>query len=440
MKISIGGRLIARQLVFMVLVAGIGFVGAWVAYLALEHAAELASALQGGPAGEAAAHLHAHVRFLFNFSLFGTLLGVFLVVGVSMPMMHRAIAAPLQRLSSRIAALADGDVDSDIPDRRRKDEIGAIANTLLTLRDTVKRNVELVDELKRHDEKLASLYHNAHMLATVEEFSIGLSETTAQLDCIMQRLNISSQSLNAAAAVAGNSASEVKSAAAAVSGDVSAVALAAEQLQHSIAEIDRQVMHSTKIVAGAVSQARSSARNMGDLSASAQRIGDVIESISRIAAQTNLLALNATIEAARAGEAGRGFAVVAQEVKALANQTASATESIAGQIADIQTATGASVEAMDSIRNTIAEVETISSAIASAVHEQALSTREIARNVQSAAKGAGAMSSNVVTVQSSVGETRASIDEVVSLIGDLDSMAGKLRERVNALGKALEAA
>ena len=72
---------------------------------------------------------------------------------------------------------------------------------------------------------------------------------------------------------------------------------------------------------------------MTELSRSADRIGDVIGLINTIAGQTNLLALNATIEAARAGDAGKGFAVVAQEVKALAEQTAKATNEIATQIA-----------------------------------------------------------------------------------------------------------
>ena len=95
----------------------------------------------------------------------------------------------------------------------------------------------------------------------------------------------------------------------------------------------------SQIAAEAVRQAERTDARIAQLSQAASRIGDVVKLITAIAEQTNLLALNATIEAARAGEAGRGFAVVAQEVKALASQTAKATEEIASQIASMQTAT-----------------------------------------------------------------------------------------------------
>ena len=155
----------------------------------------------------------------------------------------------------------------------------------------------------------------------------------------------------------------------------------------SINEIGRQVLDSNRIATEAVDQATRTDARIAELSLAANRIGDVTKLITDIAEQTNLLALNATIEAARAGDAGRGFAVVAQEVKALASQTAKATDEISRQIAGMQAATRESVVAIKEISGTIGRVSEIAATIAAAIEEQGAATQEIARSVQQAAIG-----------------------------------------------------
>ena len=223
-------------------------------------------------------------------------------------------------------------------------------------------------------------------------------------------------------------------------GDVSSVATASEQLLDSIEEISRQVVQSTNVVRTAVERAVETNTGMGRLSSAAQKVGDVVSLISRIAAQTNLLALNATIEAARAGEAGRGFAVVAQEVKTLATQTAKATQDITGQIAEMQQATDLSVEAIDKIQRKISEVEHISTIIAAAVHEQGAATQEIARNVRSAAAGTANMSSHIENVVRSVGETSSNATSIATFVRDLDEIARRMTDMVTGFTETVKAA
>ena len=169
-------------------------------------------------------------------------------------------------------------------------------------------------------------------------------------------------------------------------------------------------------------------------------IGDVVKLITAIAEQTNLLALNATIEAARAGEAGRGFAVVAQEVKALAAQTAKATDEIATQIAGMQAATQDSVTAIKEIGGTIGRISEIAATIAAAVEEQGAATQEIARNVQEAAKGTAEVATNIVDVNRGAGETGSASDQVLASAQSLSSESSHLKIEVAKFLETVRAA
>ena len=173
-----------------------------------------------------------------------------------------------------------------------------------------------------------------------------------------------------------------------------------------------------------MAQVKKADARLTDLTAAATRIGDVVQLISSVAAQTNLLALNATIEAARAGEAGRGFAVVAQEVKALASQTAKATEEIGAQVAGMQNSTTETADAIREIIATIGSVSEIAADIAAAVETQGVMTREIVNNVGQAATG------TLLDVSEGSVQTGAASTQVLQSARSLSSESAHLKTAV----------
>jgi methyl-accepting chemotaxis protein len=204
------------------------------------------------------------------------------------------------------------------------------------------------------------------------------------------------------------------------SGNVQAVAAGAEEFSASIEELSRHAVEAKGAADEAVVRSSEAGAIVSGLTASADKIGEVIGVIRSIADQTNLLALNATIEAARAGEAGRGFAVVAAEVKALANQSSRATEEIGTQIAAVQASTNQAVHAIDAIGRSIRHLSEISLSVSSAVTEQAAVTRDMSVNMQHAAQ--------------SVELIRQTMDGIARAAQDVDTAVQAVNGAARALG------
>jgi methyl-accepting chemotaxis protein len=326
--------------------------------------------------------------------------GIALVIGLLLTLrLTRSITRPLGAVGTVTHGLADGDLTQRVTVGVH-DEVGAMAEALNT-----------------------SLGH-------LQQAVQGISGTAGSLGGAADQLGGISAELTRQAASSSAQAQQVAAGTQELSQALSTVAAGVTELNSSVDEIARNAQQAADVGGEAVAITGVTTKTMSDLARASDEIRGIVQTIAKIASRTNLLALNATIEAASAGEAGRGFAVVANEVKELARQTATATRDITDKVSAIASGSAAASEAIARIADIVERINHLQQSIASAVTEQAATTRELSGTVQQAAENSEAIAASITVVASAAEATTSGAGRASEQAAELARLAEELRVAV----------
>ncbi len=291
---------------------------------------------------------------------------------------------------------------------------------------------------------------NAEAVARrVSDISSAVAEMTASIQEMDQNLlNLATVVEQAVANTQEMSASIVQ-----VAGNADRVRSESNVTDQQVREGRNEVLALSKGMGSISDTVADVVTEMQSLDGASRQIGEILGLIEEIADQTNLLALNAAIEAARAGEHGRGFAVVADEVRKLAENSASSTKQIGQLVADIQRRTSAVLERTarannlvqnnaESARNVTTMIETISTRVtevAQLVSEISVATTEQARASEELARASEQMGAMTHEAAATMREQAITSNQILESVSEIENRTAQVARASTEQGGSIKA-
>ena len=365
------------------------------------------------------------------------------VVGISFAVLTlRAIQQPLDRLARAAARLGEGDL--------RPLEHGAMAHEFAVLADAFAgMSAQLGGIVKNVVDESERIAGSAGDLSAISE---QLAASSGEISTSMIEISGGAERQAAKLNEAGAAARELQTVAAANAEAAELVARLGGNIHRVAARHQDDVRGTLRALLEVRGVVQTSSSQVAELARSSESITDFVTLVKRIASQTNLLALNAAIEAARAGEHGRGFAVVAEEVRKLADESASAAERVtetldfvrrqveqvthtmqegAQKVEGVETVSEGAARGLEEIIGAVAGIE----GAARRVAEAASRNRTAAEAIQSLAAQASAQGSKhaaaAETVTAAAEQQSASTQEMAAAASEMLAAAERLRKVVS---------
>jgi methyl-accepting chemotaxis protein len=377
-----------------------------------------------------------YIKNTINHSII-VLVASLLISVIVVALFEKQVIYILLKITDLMKKLADGDSDIIIIGKERSDEIGDIAKAL----DIFRKNAKEKEQLEI-DQKNLAIQAEKEKAQTkqkmAKDFETSIQSIITMVASAAAELSYTSENMQKIIGNVNTEASEAAASSSRASSNVVAVAAAVEEMSFSIKEVSTQVSKTSVLMSDAVGKTSEANQSVAMLTSAVNQISNILEMIDGIAKQINLLALNATIESARAGDAGKGFAVVASEIKALADQTAKATETINQQITNIAKVSEVVANALHNIKDSVANVNQYAVGIAASVEEQSAATNEISSNMQRASQDVQHITNNVGVISKGSSEADNAAKEVLDASKMLSQQSETLKAQVQVFLKNIQ--